>query len=359
MQEQGTRITDGRGVGVAARPGPLLGPRRPAVVGEAVIEGVPGGRIVLQEVAAGPFLRRIIGYAYCPGSCALALSADGRLLALGLDDGSVRIAEIVGGAIVQVFDPHPSPVTHLQFSANGCVLLSAHSNGTVRALNRKTGRHMRIVEAKGETCCCGLSDDGAYALSQVVREPPRHWETSQDAGPRFFGLWDAKPAMSCLAGDGRHALVSYGDGTLCLWDAVDGGWLDSFPGPEIDPRVIAIAPDGRHAAAATPDRTVALWDLASNEWGCLAVSHRECFPGLLPVDPALFTALEPIELLGLGGDPLRVLIYDGTGGGYDWRADLCDFSILQPLQLGHLPSAIAMSADTRTVIELVQIKETR
>jgi hypothetical protein len=119
---------------------------------------------------------------------------------------------------------------------------------------------------------------------------------------------------------------------------------------------------GGQWAITAPDGSIinyTRFDLASNEWGCLAVSHRECFPGLLPVDPALFTALEPIELLGLGGDPLRVLIYDGTGGGYDWRADLCDFSILQPLQLGHLPSAIAMSADTRTVIELVQIKETR
>ena len=62
---------------------------------------------------------------------ALALSRDGRLLAIGLETGEVKIYNAETLSLLESFSAHSGSVTHLTFSIDGTILISTGSEGAV------------------------------------------------------------------------------------------------------------------------------------------------------------------------------------------------------------------------------------
>jgi hypothetical protein len=95
--------------------------RQRAVGGGGLERHGPGGRIVAH----------LRGHAAVVG--ALAFSHDGRLLASGSDDETVRVYDVRSGQLVAVLRGHKGPVTEVAFDRTGRRIATASTDGSARA----------------------------------------------------------------------------------------------------------------------------------------------------------------------------------------------------------------------------------
>jgi len=136
----------------------------------------------------------------------VTLSADGRLLASGGEDGTVRLWEAPAGRPLATLQDHTGPVYGVALSADGRLLASGGLDRTIRLWEAPFAR------LEGDQSFAGRSADsgdasGGWRLLATLRAHTR----------AVFGV--------ATSGDGR-LLVSGGlDGTVRLWDPSSGACL--------------------------------------------------------------------------------------------------------------------------------------
>jgi WD40 repeat protein len=118
-----------------------------------------------------------------------------------------------------------------------------------------------------------------------------------------------------VAPDGKIlASASYGEGTLCLWDAEAGKLRHRFPGHDIACRFNCFSADGQLIASGGHDGFVHLWETATGK-------ERRGFPieGAQPGGPKPF-----VDALALSPDGQRLVALFRGGGKEDCQLNVWD-----------------------------------
>jgi WD40 repeat protein/serine/threonine protein kinase len=115
------------------------------------------------------------------GASNLAFSADGRRLAAGFWDGTVRVWEIKSEKILHTFR-HSDRVTCVAFHPNGRQLASGSCDNTAKVWNLETGREMETLRSHiGYVMALAYSGDGALlatASGHRYAGEVQLWETA-------------------------------------------------------------------------------------------------------------------------------------------------------------------------------------
>ena len=80
----------------------------------------------------------------------MALSADGRLLASGSFDGTVRLWDVPGGQTLAMLHGHTGPVYGVALSADGHLLASGSEDGRANPTDKLSDRELEILELIGK-----------------------------------------------------------------------------------------------------------------------------------------------------------------------------------------------------------------
>ncbi|GAA4560855.1 protein kinase domain-containing protein [Planotetraspora kaengkrachanensis] len=237
---------------------------------------------------------------------ALALTPDGRFMAAGCWDGTVRIWDVPSGQLVWTLKGHRTTVHAVDLTPDGRFAVSVSEDETVMFWKLTKGRFggspkgRRLYASPNPPSWAGdggsrlgvtavrLTPDGRFALYSGLDGAFRVW----DVGSGQMRTLDeaATDRLVAVSADGRLALSVRGEQpgrsrrrVVRVWDLADGRCRLELPGHESAVTALCLSADGRFAATDCRQGAIRVWDLRDGR--CVRV-----LTGEVTVDALSFSA---------------------------------------------------------------------
>jgi WD40 repeat protein len=244
--------------------------------------------------------------AHLDGVSSMAMDGNGRLLASGSSDSTIKLWSLPDGALLKTLarpqDPSPDPVSHeLVMSQNGKLLASRSSfDATIRLWSLPDGILLKTLAGHSDhVSSLAISPDGKLLVSgsrdktvkiwslprgTLVKTIPEyvHWlAISLDGKLLVSGGWDRTikvwslprgvlrttlavedyPQAVGMTPDGNLLSGGYGK-TVIVRSLSDGSVVKTLVGHVHFIHALAATPDGRLVVSGSSDKTVKVWSYA-------------------------------------------------------------------------------------------------
>jgi WD40 repeat protein len=223
----------------------------------------------------------------------VTVSPDGKLIATGSSDRSIKLWDCTSGRLVNTFTGHQGYVHALAFSPNNRWLTSGSRDNTVRIWD--TQSHLEVAVLTGHTDAVravAFSPDGQQFVSGGEDSTLRWWDLAarQESACLAAGL---KVEQVVFSPDGRFFAVCGSDTQVHLWDAVQRRRMRELELHQAIVLAVAYAHDGRTLVTGSYDGTIKLWDTgAQQELGTLGRGAPVYGVAFAPGDRILAAATE-------------------------------------------------------------------
>jgi WD40 repeat protein len=239
--------------------------------GKALASGSDDSTIRLWDIATGATVRVLQGHAAPVHG--VAWSPNGKILASASDDKAIRLWDSAAGSSIGVLQGHRDGTNSVAWSPNGRMLASASNDRTVRLWDAATGRLIRTLEGHTEpVASVAWSPDGTTEASGSLDETIRLWDAASGNLTRTLGSSRQDISVVAWRPDGK-ALASAGRfGEVLLWEVSSGRQIGTLP--EKDANSVVWNPDGTMLAA-NPGSAVQLWDTQTGKLLGTLLGHQK------------------------------------------------------------------------------------
>ena len=238
--------------------------------GKTLASGSDDATVRLWDVATGRPIGQPLAGEYGTIT-SVAFSPDGKTLAIGDyndgTDGAVQLWDVATGRpIGQPLFGHTLGVNSVAFSPDGKTLASGSDDGTVRLWDVATGRPIGrpLTGHNGHVFSVAFSPDGKTLASGSDDATVRLWNvaTGRPIGQPLTGHTYAVKSVA-FSPDGKTLASGSDDDTVRLWDVATGRPIGQpLTGHTDQVESVAFSPDGKTLASGSDDHTARLWNVA-------------------------------------------------------------------------------------------------
>ena len=196
---------------------------------------------------------------------AIAYSPDGKVLASADSDGLVVLWDVATGNTLREFLGHETTVRSVTFSPDGQRLLTGSTDRTARLWDVATGRELCVLRGHQWAVNAARFDHpGKRILTLSDDETARVWRLIDDANPTVELMQTitghtAGLTSGVFSPDGRRLVTASRDNTAKVWDASNGQELLTLKGHTQSLTSVSFSPDGSHLLSTSQDGTAILW----------------------------------------------------------------------------------------------------
>ncbi|KAF4475367.1 Vegetative incompatibility protein HET-E-1 [Colletotrichum fructicola Nara gc5] len=232
--------------------------------GRQLASGSDDKTVKLWDTATGQCQQTLEGHSSSVNS--VAFSPDGRQLASGSFDKTVKLWDTATGQCQQTLEGHSSSVTSVAFSPDGRQLASGSDDKTVKLWDTATGQCQQTLEGHSDDVrSVAFSLDGRQLASSSLDKTVKLWDTATGQCQQTLEGHSSSVSSVAFSPDGRQLASGSDDKTVKLWDTATGQCQQTLEGYSDRVSSVAFSPDGRQLASSSLDKTVKLWDTATGQ----------------------------------------------------------------------------------------------
>ena len=233
------------------------------------------GEIIIWDAMSGGCMLTLKGHSsYLNSVC---WSPDGKYLASGSDDNTVKIWDAKSGECIKTLPGHSVSVSSVCWSPDGKYLASGAADRTIKIWDAKSGEYILTLAGRSYSLWSVCwSPDGKYLASGSSDETVKIWNAkSGECMLTLEGHSDYVLSV-CWSPDGKYLASGSDDKTVKIWDAKSGQCMLTLKGHSDFVFSVCWSPDGKYLASGSRDHTVKIWDAKSG--GCMLTleGHSYC-----------------------------------------------------------------------------------
>lgn len=194
----------------------------------------------------------------------LALHPDGKRLGVGLWNGTLLLRGIEDGKATVIREAHEENITAVVFSPDGKLLATGSGDDRCKVWNAERGKLLYAIELANDydINCAAFSPNGKMLALGDGESALRLYQAS--TGEEIRELVGHDEAISAVAFlDDRHVASGSWDDTIRIWYTDSGKEVKSLPGHTDDVLSLSAGANGARLVSAGADGTVRVWDVAT------------------------------------------------------------------------------------------------
>ncbi|HEY9675958.1 MAG TPA: serine/threonine-protein kinase [Waterburya sp.] len=231
--------------------------------GKLLASGSEDKTIRLWNLETFQVISTLTGHAQ--GVKSVAFSPDGTMLATGSDDQTVKLWNLNQGQEICTFFGHSHAVKSVAFSPYGKVLASGSWDKTIKLWDIQTGALQKTLRGHVlQVAAIAFSPCGNFLASASCDRTVRLWDlTLGTSSPLSRHAWAVFGVT--FSPDGKTLATASDDKTIILWDWQTGTVLYTLSSHSWSVVTVAFSPDGENLVSGSWDKAIKLWQVSTGQ----------------------------------------------------------------------------------------------